>query len=133
ALNEGIIQPCYIWEDIIFSHAGVSKTWCTNHSIKTNLLEMSIQDLFEKDKMAFGFQMPHKMSMFPDWSGDDVWQSPLWIRPKSLHKDKLDGYRQVVGHSQVSKIAELDGIILIDYLPNGYLVIEDGEFKPVDL
>jgi hypothetical protein len=63
--------------------------------------------------------------------GNNPYQSPIWIRPSSLIKDKLEGYKQVVGHTQVTQMSEVKGVYLIDCLDNEkkeYLVIEDGEF-----
>jgi hypothetical protein len=36
--------------------------------------------------------------------GDDITQSPIWIRPKSLERQPLDGYSQIVGHTPVPEI-----------------------------
>ena len=48
--------------------------------------------------------------------GDGVTQSPIWVRPRSLSKDKLDGFIHVVGHTMQEKLSISDEIILIDTL-----------------
>jgi hypothetical protein len=52
--------------------------------------------------------------------GDDITQSPIWIRPSSLCEDPLSGYNQIVGHTPVRAISELainegkNKVVLID-------------------
>ena len=50
-------------------------------------------------------------------TGDEICQTPIWVRPYSLRSDKLDYYIQVVGHTpQDNIILSDDGIVLIDTL-----------------
>ncbi len=71
--------------------------------------------------------------------GDDVWQSPIWIRPRSLMKDAQlikKELIQVVGHTQQNCI-DVKGkstggrYYFIDTLPTSkeYLVIEEGKAR----
>jgi hypothetical protein len=64
-----------------------------------------------------------------DGYGDTISQSPLWIRPHSLLKCKVDGYRQVVGHTHLRTPVEQDGIWFNDQMPEYYVVVEDGEIS----
>ena len=121
-------QWIYILNDIIFSHAGISKTWLHD-------TEKSIEDIndLEPDENLFGFR-PN--SLF-DTSGDSVTQSCIWIRPQSLVEDCLDDYNQVVGHSTVKKIIDLKNLVsnlknsiwICDNLPDEYLIYENGKFE----
>ena len=66
-----------------------------------------------------------------DMSGDDITQSPIWVRPHSLAIDMVDGIRCVVGHTQVKQLGlneKFPNLILIDCLgfTDEYLVITDG-------
>ena len=81
----------------------------------------------------FGFD-GHAFDMY----GDSSTQPCTWIRPTILIKEGIPGYIQVVGHTRIGevskypKLKESDcDIWLCDALINqGYLIIEDGEFKP---
>jgi hypothetical protein len=62
-------------------------------------------------------------------SGNDVTQPPIWVRIPSLLKNKLDGYRFVVGHTTIEELTITDSLIGIDTIgtTGEYLVIIDGE------
>lgn len=115
-------QWVYIHGNIIFSHAGISKTWLKDANCpleKLNKLNAS-----EK----FGFS-PGSDNIF-DNHGNSIYQPLTWIRPQALMKDAIDKYIQVVGHTPVTKITNLHEyndkvhIWLCDALPYEYLVVE---------
>ena len=98
------LKACKIINNYLFVHAGISKTWCENYNIDINNLEEEINNLFNKEIFAFSFQpspyinkLSYRNSSNP--YGDDIWQSPMWIRPYSLMIDKLDNFIQIVGHT----------------------------------
>ncbi len=126
ALDEDLIQMCYISGNILFSHAGVTKTWCKDNDVDLNNLEQSINDLFKYKPNSFKF-------LDGNIYGDNIYQSPIWIRPNSLIKDKIDNYTQIVGHTQQNELTFKDDIILIDTLGTSgeYLVIIDDGKKPI--
>jgi NADH:ubiquinone oxidoreductase subunit F (NADH-binding) len=78
------------------------------------------------------------MSQYIDPTGDDIEQSPIWIRPRSLFKANHDTLRkqviQVVGHTQIEKI-DTKGLstgeryYMIDCLGTSgqYMIINDNE------
>ena len=119
-------QWIYVEDNIIFSHAGISKTWFNNFAFEDiNLLNNC------KPSEKFGFT-PNN---FYDYCGNSITQPCVWIRPQALVKDALDGYIQVVGHTPVKNIcntktlnSEFPEIWLCDNLPKEYLVIEDNKF-----
>ena len=129
ALQKKLIQMCYVHENIVFVHAGLSKTWCRNYNVDLDNLELSINNLIFERIGAFDFQF--SKDSYEDPYGDDVFQSPLWIRPKSLLKDRLDDYTQVIGHTQVKEIDLSMPIKLIDILEtkDQYLIYENDKFK----
>ncbi len=126
ALDEDLMQMCFIHDNFIFTHAGVTKTWCLSNNIDiSNKIDNQINDLFKFKPNVFEFTAGEKMDMY----GDDITQTPIWVRPHSLYKDKLDGFYHVVGHTTVNQI-KFDPkfeIILIDSLGTSkqYLSIED--------
>ena len=130
ALADGLMQMCYTHAHFVFTHAGVTRTWCTNSGIDINLrgleLEKAINDLFIKNRIFFSFQIGDNFSQ----SGNDITQPPIWVRPESLLSDMLDDIICVVGHTTVSRLGlmdELPKLILIDCLgtTGEYLIIEN--------
>lgn len=102
--ESGEIQACKIIENYIFVHAGLTETWCENYGIGYEYLEEQINDLFTKNLMPFIFQESKKLSDKPlSGYGDNIWQSPMWVRPYSLELDKIPNYIQVVGHTGVKE------------------------------
>jgi hypothetical protein len=79
--------------------------------------------------------------MYPDPSGDNAGQSPIWIRPMSLMRSNKqnpwikDDYVQIVGHTRVRMIdiagkATGGKYFLIDTLEQGeYLIGTDNWFS----
>ena len=62
-----------------------------------------------------------------DASGDNVYQSPLWIRPDSLGNSALSGYHHVVGHTRIKEISIIEVVnrklIFTDTQLRQYLII----------
>lgn len=130
AIRTNLIQVCYVEDGFIFSHAGVTRTWCKNifGDVPNNdELEEKINDLLHYRQSAFEFTMGKNFS----YSGDDICQTPIWVRSKSLKQDKIDGLIQIVGHTPQDNIEINNDIIFIDTLgiTGEYLIIEDGEMK----
>lgn len=128
ALDNDLMKVCHIEDDIIFSHAGVTNRWLKN-TFEDGVpedLEEGINELFKHKPNMFGFT-PGKWN---DPYGDEICQTPIWIRPRSLVQGRVDGYRQVVGHTQQDKLSIINGIAYIDTLgaSKEYLrIIENGE------
>ena len=143
ALREGLLQMCYIHNNYLFSHAGVSMKWLkinideydeSFHSLENSkLLEQTINDYFKYKPSVFKFAMGSNFDEF----GDDITQSPIWIRPYSLKQNGLDNYIHVVGHTySVCKNygIELDNnVLVIDNLPNEYVTIIDDKINIIKL
>lgn len=124
AVVSGDLQACCAIGDWLFSHAGVTKTWCADNDIDTDNIEASINELFRDRPRAFAFTLGVTASPY----GDDVCQTPIWVRPNSLLADAIDGFRQVVGHTQKKEIEITEKAVFIDALGQGwYLIIKDGE------
>lgn len=125
ALKEDFLQMCFSIDNLLFSHAGVTKTWCAANEIDLTDIANSINSLFKTDKKAFGFTYGRNF----DSSGDDITQPPIWVRPISLCLDSVNNYKQIVGHTTVRKISVFEKIpaILIDALGTSkeYLVYEN--------
>ena len=132
ALNEKSLQLCYIDNDFLFTHAGVTKTWLLLSNIIESLnddindLDIKLNDAFFYKPNTFKFQSSYKFSLSNSY-GNNIWQGPLWVRPESLEVDRIDGYNQVVGHTEIFEPESTDGLYFIDSLDRGYYLYNDGE------
>jgi len=137
--NRQHLQIAYSFDEFLFTHAGVSPTFMDGEFgeegwVKDNVVEL-LNDLFKYKPKSFDFNGT-------DPYGDNTYQTPIWIRPKSLmavnkkhDKGLKKKYIQVVGHTQVKKL-DLIGAekaaggryYLIDCLGTSgeYMIIEDG-------
>ena len=118
--KDGKLKFAYKYEDILFSHAGITKYWlegvgnCTLEELLKNEVNLRLFDWNSK----IGYSA----------YGDTISNSPIWVRPNSLLENKLDNFKQVVGHTSFKKIIEKDNVWFCDTLPDEYLVIEDDNF-----
>lgn len=122
AVDSGLVQMCFKHDKYVFTHAGVTKTWCLRNGIKTNDLEKEINDKFTTELDSFCFAYGPNMSQ----TGNDVTQSPIWVRIPSLFADAIDDITYVIGHTTQENIVITDKIIAIDTIGTSgeYLVIE---------
>lgn len=127
-VRNDILQVCYKdGQNRLYSHAGVSKSWCEDNfmdGIDLEYIDQDINNLFKENLYAFDFK--YKISSSP--YGDNIYQGPLWIRPNSLYQDAIDGVDQVIGHTQPREITIIKSrnnqtIYLNDILGNGYYMI----------
>jgi len=128
------LQMAFQMDNFLFTHAGVSKAFMDLSFGKgkwsaEKIVEL-LNDLFRKQSSAFKFN-----GIEP--SGDDVFQTPIWIRPESLikaNKKSLEkNFIQVFGHTRIKKISTVGKITkgkyqLIDCLGTSgeYMIIENG-------
>lgn len=139
-LENDIIQFAVEINDVIYSHGGISETWArelfeyevnnmrnvldenkiANFPIFRKYIVDNINAIYKLNKTAFNFitnfkpfdaeeSAPFAIS---NKKGDDIWQSPLWIRPLSLLFDYLGrGLTpkwQVIGHTSSDYIIEFN-------------------------
>lgn len=138
--NKEHLKICYRMNDIFCTHAGISSEF-----MDENFKEWSVDNMEELLNNYWEF----KPSIFEfngiDGYGEDTYQTPLWIRPKSLMRANRDTLRkkiiQVVGHTKVLDI-DVQGkstgnryyfIDTLDSENKKYLVFENGEFKQKSL
>jgi predicted phosphohydrolase len=125
AVTSGHLQICHVYDEYIFSHAGLTNTWCENNEIDLYNIEESVNVKFMKNMESFRFEYGENL----DKSGDDVTQSPIWVRIPSLFRDMVKGFTYIIGHTTVKQMHMANNIIAIDCLStsNEYLVIQNGE------
>src|SRR2546423_1090879 len=105
-----LFQMCYEWNNYLFTHAGVTQTWLDGTGFDDGDVALFINDLFEFKPRKFFFNGT-------DPTGNDVTQSPIWVRPNSLLKDgyNRESVRQVVGHTVMKKLTIVeDNFFFID-------------------
>jgi len=88
--NEDLFNPVYVYDDWIFSHAGVSVQWMKRCGIS----ELSeINQLFKSRPSFFRWIGPNDF-------GNNSNEGPLWIRPEALTNNYVMNYNQVAGHTE---------------------------------
>ena len=132
--NKHHLRMAYRIDDLVFSHAGITPDFLLRNG-------WGEQDMVEFVNDLWNYR-PHKFRFadngygHSDPYGDDVFQGPLWIRPKSLMKACKDIRKtiiQVVGHTQVEVIdpgkATGGRYYFIDSMQTSkqYLVYEDKQ------
>jgi len=137
-----LLKMAHAEGDILFSHAGVGETWFNNNipeieeEWSAGYIADAVNDVWKYKPLSF------KFTGIYDNTGDEVGQTPVWIRPAALLEDTRNmrkaGVIQIVGHTRVWKI-NIEGskkntggkLFLIDTLETSgeYLIIEDNIFK----
>lgn len=110
-----------IGNDCLVTHAGVTTEWKNTYlpdvsDISPSNMAAAINDLWNKEKRPFTF-LPNAYSI--DYFGTDPHHSPLWVRAKTLCLHNLykdTAAKQIVGHTKVKEITEMEGIVMVDCL-----------------
>jgi len=134
--NKEHLQMCYQMDEFLFSHAGISQEWLNSvigvDKWGIDKICETVNELWLYKPLLFEFNGL-------DPYGDNLYQTPVWIRPLSLMRaGKMDKqlykkYIQVVGHTRV-KMIDIKGkatggrYYFIDTLDSSkeYLIINDG-------
>ena len=118
--NDGKLRFAYKYNDILFSHAGITRWWMENVAC------CSLEDLLNNEVSLKHFHWNSILGNDPH--GDTISNSPIWVRPKSLFQSKLYNFKHVVGHTNCKNAYATDNVWICDSLPNDYLVIDNDEF-----
>jgi hypothetical protein len=125
-LDDGLLQMAFLHDVYLFTHAGVSNSFLIKNgfNFESDLVDDFLNDLFFYKRLSFCFDDGFTSS----YTGDDITQSPIWIRVPSLIKDYLKGFTHVIGHTSSEYIVSYkDVFILTDALGCGYyLVLKRG-------
>lgn len=122
--NSRVLKMTHVVDNYLISHAGVSKTFLKNYDIELD----DMNNLFFHKPKVFNFSYNNHFSA--NGYGDNVWQSPIWIRPFSLRQDSVEDFVQIVGHTGCEKIELIQNVVQIDTFSNEiveYVTIVDGE------
>ena len=139
------LQMAYRFDDVVCTHAGVSTDFMNGVFGRggwnaDNIVEL-VNEQWQYKPLTFDFDIVPAVKMsYRDPHGDNVEQSPIWIRPKSLMRsNKLQLKKeiiQVVGHTGQTQI-DIKGMAtggryyFIDTLHTSgeYLIYENGNFN----
>jgi hypothetical protein len=134
--NRDSIQACYKWENYLFTHAGVTTVWWKNLIDWIGGRGIDVEGMEVDEVINLAFKFNPQVFKFTDGRyfdpyGNEVCQTPIWVRPEALMKARLGDYFHVVGHTfgdpEVLTDGNPGGVIKIDALSLGYyLVIEGG-------
>jgi hypothetical protein len=142
--NKKHLQMAYQMGQFLFTHAGVSSDFMDSafgkDVWKTETLATDLNELHRYKPKSFTFGAYCDQTRITDPYGDDIRQSPIWIRPRSLMKANRDTLRkdviQIVGHTQVERVDKKGGATggrywFIDCLGTSgeYLIINDEEIS----
>jgi UDP-2,3-diacylglucosamine pyrophosphatase LpxH len=138
--NREHLQLAYQFDDILVTHAGVSSVWLDDIITMWDVenIAMYLNDLFTYQPSKVSYRSYKQVGDNVYWTGgfgDETFQGPLWVRPKSLMKANYDTLRtqirQVVGHTGQKQI-DIEGkstggrYYFIDTMPREYLIVNDG-------
>ena len=142
--NQTYLQLAYQIDEFVFSHAGFSSEWLDDTIIDwdINSLAATVNDLFRFQPYKIDYRSykyygkDNTKGVLASGYGDEPFQGPIWIRPKSLMNANKKTLRkhiiQVVGHTPQDQIdikgASTGGryyfIDTLEYGQNQYLIIE---------
>lgn len=94
-VDGGVIVLSYETDGYLFSHAGISSTWFSE-MIGDDMDVSDINDVFKQSPRIIEFRKDKRTT---SQYGDNIHQSPIWIRPNSLSSDPYGEYHQIVGHT----------------------------------
>lgn len=131
--NKEYLQMCFQTDKYLFTHAGVGDTFMDITFGKEGWHPDDVSDLL--NELWINKPRSFIFNGFDPY-GEDISQTPVWIRPRSLirasKRIRRENYIQIVGHTGQESILKnnyfTDKYYFIDTLPREYLVI-DKEVK----
>lgn len=96
--NKELFHPCYLIDDVLFSHAGVSEQW-VNLTGKIENIDYTGDPVAFINECSFSSLMACGRTR----GGRDLYSGPEWldVHEISWSVDLLKGFYQVFGHTQV--------------------------------
>ena len=92
-IEKGILQAIAQYDNYLFSHAGLSSVWMKGKGIRS---KSEINQRFKENPLLVDFVDKSDS----DYGGDNIYQSPLWIRPASLGDSAYGSNIQIIGHTK---------------------------------
>lgn len=131
AIKNHSLQLSTIWDNVLYTHAGVTKTWLQQEY--NGDLQAFIDDCMLKKANADKYFFENHGAPL-DFYGNHKGHSPMWVRTRPLITDAIEGVKQVVGHTQLEKVEIRGNLCFTDCLgqKRQYVVVDDGEFIITD-
>ena len=133
-IQDNTLQLCHYLTDadIWVSHAGFTNTWLRHNRLQLNEIELNnhFKEYVQSElNNPYVFQYRNFQT---DVYGDNVYQSPMWVRPYSLSIDSPYDVCQIVGHTQIENHSDEDitRVMMCDSLGyNKYYILQDMSLK----
>jgi predicted phosphodiesterase len=105
--HKSYLQMAYKYNNFLFTHAGVTNTWLKqtmglHKTDETDFLGIPVDEYIND---VWKYSPKHFYFNGRDPYGDDVTQSPIWVRPDSLNEDAFAA-THVVGHTRQERIGK---------------------------
>ena len=108
------LRVAYTVDNILATHAGVTKRWFYDHRTRPEELPLFIEDELNEQPLG-NFIFDSGPDLYECY-GNSVHQGPLWVRPEALNLGKIDHYTQIVGHTQIQRLVFQNNVYYIDCL-----------------
>lgn len=103
--NYKLFRTAYLYENFLFSHAGIYNRWLEKYDLK-------LEDFLDKDISFWNGQFYKLEDVSYYRGGFDKVGSIVWADIiESLSSSLLDGYRHIVGHTQLEEFPYLTNSI----------------------
>ena len=144
--NRQHLQVAHRMGEFVFTHAGISSVWLDDTILdwtEENMVD-KINELFKYTPLALDYRSYRMLSAIEvirsSGYGDESYQGPLWIRPRSLMSVNKDTLRnkiiQVVGHTyqnEIDKQGKATGgryyFVDVQETSQEYMIITDGQIS----
>ena len=144
--NRQHLQVAHRMGEFVFTHAGISSEWLDDTVIgwtEENMID-KINELFKYSPRSLDYRS-YRMLNATEWRaaggyGDESYQGPMWIRPRSLMSVNKDTLRkkiiQVVGHTyqnEIDKEGKATGgryyFVDVQETTQEYMIITNGQIS----
>lgn len=133
--SNGNIKIIHKESNFLFSHAGITDYWLHNISSSCDINKLNDTNTFDLRTLEWNANCGY------DEYGNTKSNSPIWVRPEALTENKFEEYIQIVGHTwfhpddieSIIKKGQETGIYMCDCLPHHYLIINENEFKYIEI
>lgn len=109
--NQELFHRCYLIDNVLFTHAGVSEQWVSYVSSMTDIP-------YENNPVEFINKCPFNYLMSCDWyrGGRDMHSGPEWLDVHQLAYEVsiLPGYYHVFGHTSILKAIKEPSYACVD-------------------
>lgn len=128
--NKELFQAAYEpIPNVVVVHAGITQTWAENNGWdgEVNIVDFT-NELWKYKPGQFHFTPGDHYNPY----GDEICQTPVWVRNNSLLIDAIPGIIYIVGHTRHNELTKYnENLYVIDTLDvsKEYLIFDGEEIK----